>query len=124
MAAQMRESSIPRSCDRVQYSPQRVGFIIKNYAQLVGGSVPQRAAALASGRIQFGPRMPIGLAEIVDLEDAMIFLRLRKPKLAEAVDMFIECDSRMTRAARRLGVDPRTYWSRLGAAYEWLSEIM
>lgn len=124
MAAQMRESSIPRCYDRAGYSVQAVGFIIKNYGQLVGGSKPERAAALGSGKIQLGPRAPIGIEEIRDLEDALVFLRDMKPKLAEAVDTFIECNSNMGKASRRLKVHYKTYWSRLGTAYEWLSEIM
>lgn len=120
----MRESSIPRCYDRAGYSPQAVGWIIKNHAQLAAGSKPERAASLATSRPPFGPRMPAGLQEIADLEEALKFLRVLKPKLAEAVDTFIECDSNMTQAARRLGVNPKTYWSRLGRAYELIAEFI
>lgn len=124
MAAQMRESAIPRETDRASYTTKAVGFVVKNHAQLAIGSKPERAAALGSGKIQFGPRVPTGVPELVDLEDALVFLRVMKPKLAEAVDVFIECNSDMGKASRKLRRPYRTVWGWLGEAYIFLSEIM
>jgi hypothetical protein len=61
---------------------------------------------------------------LVDLEDALVFLRASRPIYARAVDVFIEqgCDIRA--ASRELRVPYRTYWGWLGRAYELLSEWM
>lgn len=130
MAAQMRESSIPRCYDRAGYTVQQVKFIVLNYWQLAGGSKPERAAALGSGKVQLGPRAPVGCQELRDLEEAMAFLREIKPVYARAVDVFIDsgCDIKtacwaVSRAEGKRIVY-RTFWGWLGRAYEWLSEVM
>lgn len=130
MAAQMRESSIPRCYDRAGYSVQAVKFIVLNYWQLAGGSKPERAAALGSSKVQFGPRVPTGVPELRDLEEALVFLRKLKPVYARAVDVFIAegCDiGDACRAVSRIEgkrIPYRTFWGWLGQAYLWLSEWM
>lgn len=124
MAAQMRESSIPRCYDRAGYSVAQVGFLVKNYWQIAGGSKPEREAALGSTKPGFGPRVPTGVPELVDLEEALVFLRVMKPIYARAVDTFIEEGCDIKAASRRMGVPYRTYWGWLGRAYELLSEWM